>query len=200
MHNATISRKKLKIMIMATVMLLTVANNKTFAQDGPQHVNEHYQDFGNTLNLGVGFIYSNYINSSVPIFMINYEFNVARDFTLAPFIGIASYTSGDNYHYGNDYYYYRETIVPVGVEGTYYFNRLLDLNRKWDIYAAASLGYVYDKITWEDGYDGGYAVNDPNHLYLDLHVGAEYHINRRVGLYLDLSTGVSTVGIAIHHR
>jgi hypothetical protein len=35
-------------------------------------------------------------------------------------------------------------------------------------------------------------------LFLDLHLGAEYHLNNRVGLFLDLSTGVSTIGLAIH--
>jgi hypothetical protein len=31
-----------------------------------------------------------------------------------------------------------------------------------------------------------------------LHVGAEYHLSRKVGLFLDLSTGVSTLGLAFH--
>jgi len=35
-------------------------------------------------------------------------------------------------------------------------------------------------------------------LFLNIHIGAEYHINKKVGVFLDLSSGVSTIGLAIH--
>lgn len=35
-------------------------------------------------------------------------------------------------------------------------------------------------------------------LYLDGHIGAEYHISQKIGIFLDLSSGVSTFGLAIH--
>jgi len=52
--------------------------------------------------------------------------------------------------------------------------------------------------TWDNGYsqDGNYHTINP--LFLDFHAGAEYHLNRKLGLFLDLSTGVSTLGIAFH--
>ena len=191
--------KALKGKLLATTVLLTIVGS-SFAQQKQPVKETRYEDFGNTLNLGVGLVYSNVIAGSAPIFMVNYEFNVARDFTLAPFIGIATYTSANNFEYANEHYYYRETIIPIGVKGTYYFNRLLHLNPKWDIYAAASVGYLYDNISWENGYGGSEHISDPNHLFLDLHAGAEYHISRRIGIFLDLSTGISTIGLAIHHR
>lgn len=202
MHNSTprISwSNKLKVMAF-TLALLGLQTTHSYAQNNQPIHQAHGEDFGNTLNIGLGFVYFPYLDNSVPIVMLDYEFNVARDFTLAPFIGFASYTSGDNYNYHGDYYYYRQTIIPVGVKGTYYFDRLLNLNRRWDLYGAASLGFTYNHVTWEDGYGGSDNVNGSSHLYLDLHAGAEYHVSRRCGIFLDLSTGVSTVGLAIHHR
>ena len=151
-------------------------------------------NFGNTLNLGLGIGgYSGYYGNgvgSLPVFNINYEFDVAKDFTLAPFVTF--------YSYRNDKYYYRETVIPVGVKGSYYFDRILNANSKWDFYLAGSLGFSIVKTTWDNGYYRNSDYNTVNPLYLDLHVGAEYHLSNKVGLFLDLSTGVSTIGLAIH--
>ena len=160
--------------------------------------------YGNTFNIGLGAGYyngrfgGNY--SSMPVLQINYEFEVAKYFTLAPFIGVYSYRY-NNYWKGpknsGRNYYYRETVVPVGVKGTYYFDKLLEANSKWDFYLAGSLGFAFRSVRWEDGYNGERDVsNSP--LFLDLHLGVEYHINRRLGLFLDLSTGASSIGLAFH--
>jgi len=188
--------KKKLLTVFMTLSLFAIASNNCFAQKK----SVQSEDFGNTLNLGVGIGYYGYLGGSTPFFFANYEFNVARDFTLAPFIGFGSYKSNP-YNYGGSGYYYTETIVPIGVKGTYYFDRLLHANPNWDFYAAASLGFTYSKITWQDGYNGNTDVaHAASPLYLDLHIGAEYHINRRLGVFLDLSTGVSTIGLAIHHK
>lgn len=164
------------------------------------------EKYGKTLNLGIGVGYYNYTNHNVPVLSLNYEIDVAQNFTLAPFIGYYGYRN--DYYWGNKnypyrYYSYRETVVPIGVKGTYYFDQLVKANSKWDFYGAASLGAAIVKYQWEDGYYGdrkiyrnGYRGTSP--LYLDLHIGTEYHINNKLGLFLDLSTGVSTFGIAIH--
>jgi len=61
------------------------------------------------------------------------------------------------------------------------------------------VGFAIVNSRWEEGYNG-----DRNHyhggssLFLDVHVGSEYHINNKIGVFLDLSTGVSTVGLAVH--
>jgi hypothetical protein len=174
---------------------------------GGMQVNGFAQEsFGNTLNLGVGIGYYRYANHNMPVLHANYEFNVAKDFTLAPFITFYSYR--DDYYWGSPaypyrYYRYRETVVPVGVKGTYYFDDLLNAGAPWDFYLAGSLGFTIVKTTWEDGYYGDrrihrnmYSGTSP--LYLDLHIGAEYHFNDNIGLFLDLSSGVSTIGIGIH--
>ncbi len=166
------------------------------------------EKYGKTLNLGLGIGgyagYYGYVGHSLPIFHINYEFEVAKNFTLAPFVSFGTYSNkyywGDSHkNYPYRYYSYRETIIPIGVKGTYYFDQLLKANAKWDFYLAGSLGYSIVNSSWDSDYygDRNYYHNG-NTLFLDIHIGAEYHVNNRIGLFLDLSSGVSTVGIAIH--
>ncbi len=150
--------------------------------------------YGNTLNLGLGIGYYGYVGGSVPVFHINYEFDVAKDFTLAPFVSFYTYKK----YWDNNDYYYQETIIPIGAKGTYYFDQILNANSKWDFYLAGSLGFAMVNTTWDSRYVGDkgfYKKRSP--LFLDLHIGAEYHLSNNVGLFLDLSTGVSTIGIAI---
>src|SRR5690606_29145260 len=93
------------------------------------------EKFGKTLNLGIGVGYYGYINRNVPVLHADIEFDVANNFTLAPSISFFSYRN--TYYWGNNknpykYYNYSQTIVPVGVKGTYYFDKLLLANSKWD--------------------------------------------------------------------
>jgi hypothetical protein len=157
------------------------------------------ETYGKTLNVGVGVGYY----GISPAINVNYEFDVFRNFTLAPFATVMTYRSyrywGDNvYPYKN--YYYRETIIPVGVKGTYYFDELFDANDRWDFYAAASLGVAFRTIHWDTGYYGEDVTvrRSSSPLYGNLHIGAEYHMTQKTGLFLDLSTGMSTLGLGFH--
>lgn len=160
------------------------------------------EQYGNTLNAGLGAGYYGYRGYASPAFNLNYEIDVARNFTLAPFISAYGYRH--DYYWGNKnypyrYYHYRETNIPVGVKGTYYFDNLLHANEKWDFYLGASLGYTIRKVYWEDGYYGDQNIyRSSSYLYLDGHLGAEYHATERLGIYLDLSSGMSTLGVAFH--
>ncbi len=164
------------------------------------------KNFGGTLNFGIGVGgyagYYSYTSQNIPVISFNYEFNVARNFTLAPFISISmrkeSYYWGNN-NYPKKYYYYRETIIPIGIKGSYYLNQLLKSNGNWDFYIGGSLGFAIISSRWDDDYYGDKDYyKQGNSLFLDLHIGTEYHLNSRIGLFLDLSTGVSTIGIALH--
>ena len=164
------------------------------------------ESFGNTLNLGLGIGYYRYTNHTMPVLHVDYELNVAKNFTLAPSISFYSY--GNDYYWGNKqyphrYYHYRQTVVPIGVKGTYYFDELLKANPKWDFYLAASLGAAIVKTSWDRDYYGDKNIyrnsyNSSSSLFLDLHIGTEYHFNKNLGIFLDLSSGVSTIGLAIH--
>jgi hypothetical protein len=180
------------------------AHGRAMAQENVQKtrhkVRHGYETYGHTLNLGLGTAYYDYVGYAVPFLGLNYEFDVARSFTLAPFVGIASYRSYDYYVYAGNRYYYHETIMPVGIKGTYYFDRILHAGPNWDFYLAASLGFNYHREIWDDGYYGDRNVyRSVGSLYLDGHIGAEYHLGRTVGLFLDISSGISTIGLAFHH-
>ena len=188
-----------KTVLLVALMLFQISG---YAQDNTS-VNRRNQgeNYGNTFNLGLGIGYYGYLDQDIPILFANYEFRIARHMTLAPFLGYSSYRSYDNYYYGNSYYYYQETIIPFGAKVAYYFDELLGAGPRWDFYLAASLGFVYDHVAWEDGYNGDMGVaHTASPLYLDGHIDARYHISKKFGLYLDLSTGVSTVGISLHSR
>jgi hypothetical protein len=52
---------------------------------------------------------------------------------------------------------------------------------------------------WGEGYNGDENFyHRGSSLFLDIHIGSEYHFNKKLGVFLDLSTGVSTIGLAIH--
>jgi len=191
--------KKLAIITLTLALAFAFKSN---AQDKTGS-----EKYGKTLNLGVGIGYYGYIGSAVPMGTLNYEFDVVRNFTLAPFVGIYSF---QNHYYWGDpnkpywdasyhQYSYRETAVPLGVKGSYYFDQLFHAGTKWDFYAAGSLGFVVKNVTWENGYYGDKnAYQSTSLLYLDAHVGAECHLTQKTGLFLDLSSGVSTFGLAFH--
>lgn len=158
--------------------------------------------YGNTLNAGVGIGYYGYIGQQIPVLHANFEINAAPNFTLAPFVTYYSYKryqywGSDKYAYRD--YYYRQTAFTLGVKGSYYFDQLLHAGSKWDFYLAGSLGYTIRKTVWEDGYYGDIAVKrSASGVYLDAHIGTEFHLTSVVGLFLDLSTGISTFGLAFH--
>jgi hypothetical protein len=178
----------MKTITLTLLLTLTIAGTNLFAQR--TYSSEKH---GHTLNLGLGIGgysgYYGYVGHSVPVFSINYEFDVAKSFTLAPFATFYSYNSKN----------YRETVIPMGVKGTYYFDQLLNANSDWDFYLAGSLGFAIVNTYWNNDYKGDrtyYSKSSP--LFLDFHIGAEYHVSSRVGIFLDFSTGVSTLGIAVH--
>jgi hypothetical protein len=186
----------MKILISIAIFLCTVSHYTGYAQE----------TYGKTLNIGLGVGgYSGYyghVGRSLPVFHLDYEFDVAKDFTLAPFLTIYSFSN--DYYWGNNnnpfkYYSYYETVVPIGAKGTYYFDDLLNATSKWDFYLAGSLGIAVVFSTWETGYNGDRNYyQSPSSLFLDIHIGTEYLFNKGIGAFLDLSTGVSTIGIAIH--
>jgi hypothetical protein len=178
----------MKIKLLSIFVFLLFFGSQISAQQTGSY-NERY---GHTLNLGLGVGgyagYYGYVGQSVPVFHINYEFDVARSFTLAPFATFFTY------HHD----YYQETVIPLGVKGTYYFDQILGASPDWDFYLAGSLGFSLVNTRWDDGYYQTNTYQAANPLFLDLHIGAEYHLSNRVGIFLDLSTGVSTLGLAFH--
>jgi hypothetical protein len=174
-------KSKLKMAGVAAALLLSTGS---YAQTADKSASATGEQFGNTLNLGLGLGYGGI--GGGPGLLINYEFGVAKNFTIAPFIGFQTYSGT----------YYRHSILPIGAKGTYYFDELLNASSDWDFYLAASLGYSVNSITYDAGYTGKGVKN--SNLFLVGHIGAEYHVSNKVGVFLDLGSGLSTLGVAIH--
>jgi hypothetical protein len=157
---------------------------------------------GNSLNGGVGIGYFGYIGHTLPVFHADYEFQIDNNLTLAPSLNLFSYEK--NYIWANKegvltHSHYNEVVVPLGVKVSYYLDHALKLNHKWDLYLAGSLGFNIRSTKWEDSYTGTLNINPgTGPLYLDFHSGVEYHLNKTMGLQIDLSTTVSSFGFAIH--
>lgn len=192
----------MKNITLAALFFMASLGFSASAQEATSQEATSHEKFGGTLNLGLGIGYYGYLSHSIPVINLNYEFDVAKNFTLAPTISFYKYRN--SYYWGNKnypyrYYAYNETVIPVGAKGTYYFDDLLKAASKWDFYLAGSLGLVIVNSNWENGY---YGEKDYYHrgssLFFDLHIGTEYHFNKNIGAFLDLSSGVSTIGIAIH--
>ena len=185
-----------KILIVSTLFISLI----TLSAKAQKYGSEPAEKFGNTLNIGAGIGYYGYIGHPLPVVFVNYEIDIARNVTLAPFIGF--YTFTESHYWGNKdnpyrYYTYRETVVPMGVKGTYYFDELFHANPRWDFYAAASVGFALNSHEWENGYGGNLnAGADVRPLYSTAHIGSRLHFNSKAGIFLDLSTGVSTFGFS----
>ena len=183
----------MKLSTFTLVFLLALLGSNLSAQTVTYSERNNYSErHGNTLNLGLGAGgysgYYGYNGNSLAVLNINYEFDVANNFTLAPFASFVTYHQD----------YYRQTIIPLGGKGTYYFDQMLGANKDWDFYLAGSLGFTVVNTSWDNGYSQNNNFHTVNPLFLDLHIGAEYHLSRKVGLFLDLSSGVSTIGLAFH--
>jgi len=161
-----------------------------------------YFVFGNTLNIAGQLGYSVYAGEFVPVVYADYEFEIADNFTLAPSVEYYSY---QNQSYWGDAtnayknYTYRESLIPLGCKGSYYLNNLLNTGNRWDVYVAVSFEYIIRTTNWDDGNTDKPMVNNgASALAANMHIGTEYHVDKRFGMYVDLSTGVSVLGIAIH--
>lgn len=183
--------------VITAILFLIIIGVKVKAQE-----NNAIEKYGKTLNIGVGVGYYGHLGQPLPVGNINFEFDLFKNFTLAPFIGLYSYRR--NYYWGDKnnpsrYYSNNTLVIPMGVKGTYYFDQLFKATQKWDFYVAGSVGFSYQNTVWENGYYGDVKMGSyASPLYLDAHAGAEYHLTTKTGLFLDLSTGVSTVGLAFH--
>lgn len=186
----------MKKLLILPLFILLLSSFNCFSQEKTSAPSTH----GNTLNIGAGIGYYGYVGQAFPMVMINYELQLARNFTLAPFVGFYTYSryhywGNDNHDYRN--YSYRETVIPIGVKGAYYFDDILHAGSRWDFYLGASVGFVYRKTVWEDGYYGDVnVVHQSSPLYLVGHIGTRFHATQKVGIFLDLSSGFSTLGLS----
>ncbi len=90
----------MKTISITALSIIALFGQIAFAQEPTtkNNPNSFTEQFGNTLNVGIGIGYYGYIGYSIPVVHADYEFQVARNFTLAPFI--TYYTYHNNYYWG----------------------------------------------------------------------------------------------------
>jgi hypothetical protein len=174
----------------------------TITKPSSDDEDDNYEEYGGSLNVGLGLGYYSYIAGAFPMVHVNYEFDVARNITLAPFMTVYSYR---NYvvwgtsDFPSRSYYFKRTVIPVGIKGSYYFDELLNAGNKWDFYGGASLGFTLAKVTWEPDYYGLRTITrgiDP--LYINLHAGTKYHLNNNSAVFFELSPAMSSLGVTLY--
>lgn len=152
-----------KILILTTLCLATVV---VFAQN-PLKIGEK--------QLNAGFGLSSY--GGTPVY-VGLEFGVHEDISVA---GEISYQS-------KSYNYAKVSALGITARGNYHFNRLLEIDEKWDVYAGVGLSYY----NWNNKLNTGYASYDFNHdsgIYLNAQIGGRYFFSDQFGVNLEFGGG-----------
>ena len=132
---------------------------------------------GVQLNAGIGTS-----NWGTPVY-VGVDYGAFKDITVG---GELSYRSQSNYYGQNKY---SSSVLGVGVNGNYHFNRIFNLPSPWNIYAGLSLNYY----AWSYENDL-YKSNNDSNIGLGAQVGARYFFTKKFGVNLELGGGSATNG------
>ncbi|WP_379085258.1 outer membrane beta-barrel protein [Pedobacter sp. UC225_65] len=156
-----------KIFILTTLCLATVV---AFAQNPIKKGDK-------VLNAGLGFS-----SFATPVY-VGLEFGVHEDISVA---GEVSYQS-KSYGWG------KISAFGVSAKGNYHFNRILEIDEKWDLYGGIGLNYYnfsnkYDVsgYTYSGKYDSG--------IGFDAQVGGRYFFSEKFGVNLEFGGGSNLSG------
>ncbi|QOI97341.1 MAG: hypothetical protein HRU69_07485 [Flammeovirgaceae bacterium] len=137
---------------------------------------------GKQLNAGLGFS-----DWGIPVY-VGADFGVHDDVTIGPKV---SYRKWNYRALGTDY---SQTLIVLSFNGNYHFNKLLNLENKWNLYAGATLGYYI----WSDSEFSG---AESSGIGLDLQVGGRYFFNDKLGINLEFGggsgVGAGSIGITV---
>lgn len=129
----------------------------------------------------------------VPVYL-GLDYGIARDFTIG---AEASYSSKK---VSDGYFESKYSIFGFGINGNYYFDRLLKLPNEFNLYAGATLGYANVSETingpsallpYYETYHSSFAVSG---IDLGLQIGGRYFFTKNLGLNLQLGGGIHTFG------
>jgi outer membrane immunogenic protein len=113
------------------------------------------------------------------------DFGVAPDITVGVEGSFRSYSQ--SYYGGN----YSSTIIGIGANGNYHFNRVLEIPSKWDLYAGLGLGYYI--WNYNDDFNGFNGANASG-IGFGGQVGGRYFFSDKFALNLELGGASSTSG------
>jgi len=105
--------------------------------------------------------------------------------------GVGTSNWGTPVYVGLDYgaTKYRSSVVGIGVNGNYHFNRILQMSKKWNLYAGLGLNY----FAWSYE-NSNYKSNDDSSIGLGAQLGARYFFMNKFGVNFELGGGNATNG------
>ncbi|WP_139263135.1 hypothetical protein [Flammeovirga pacifica] len=137
------------------------------------------------LNVGLSTYWS--YSSSLGV-QLDYEFNLARDFTVGPSLSYAGYSDS----------WYNYSVFGLGARFRWYADRVLNITHpKWDVFANGDIGFSI----WSHKYTG--PGTDPKSqsstspLWIGLGIGGKFHFNDKIGLQLIIGSGAQ---IGLHFQ
>ena len=180
-------KKQLSLIALFTFITLAIMAQSKSAS---------FNNGDNLLNIGVGigspFFGSGY-KASLPINpSISYERGITDAISIG---GQLSYASSKFDNSFNNAYNFKENAIYIGARGSYHFNQLFELDRKFDVYGGASLGYVTVSVSDNVGSLGSTASG----LGFGLFAGGKYYFKPSTALYAELgyqSLSLLNIGIA----
>ncbi|MBB6460820.1 hypothetical protein [Flammeovirga kamogawensis] len=143
------------------------------------------------LNVGL----ASYWNHGGTGIQLDYEFHLAKDFTVAPSL---SYASHIHQHHNNDDW--RHSTIGLGARFRWYADRVLNISHpKWDVFASGDIGFAINSYKYVgDGshnHNEDYNGSTSSPLWIGLGIGGKYHFNDKIGLQLIIGSGAQ---IGIH--
>jgi outer membrane immunogenic protein len=129
------------------------------------------------LNAGIGTS-----NWGTPVY-VGLDYGACKDITVG---GELSYRSDSNYYGATKY---RSSVVGIGVNGNYHFNRILQMSKKWNLYAGLGLNY----FAWSYE-NNNYKSNNDSNIGLGAQLGARYFFTSKFGVNFELGGGNATNG------
>jgi hypothetical protein len=162
-----------------------------------QSKSSSFNDGDNLINIGIGigspFFGSGY-KASLPINpSVSYEKGITDMISVGGQLSYASSKFDDSF---NSNYSFKENAIYIGARGSYHFNQLLGLDRKFDLYGGASLGYVTVSVSDNEGSLGSTASGAGFGFF----GGGKYFFNPSTALYAELgyqSLSFLNIGIAL---
>lgn len=136
------------------------------------------------LNGGIGLT-----SLAIP-FYVGLDYGVGKEITIGADFSYRGYSDKVSGYYDNSY-----TIIGIGANGNYHFNKVLNVPSKFDIYGGLTLNYyIWKNSSNYVGPSGQQSFFVPNYsgnsgIGFGLQVGGRYFFNDKFGVNLELGGG-----------